>query len=41
MSKREANLLLEDMLESAKKIKRYTAEISFEDFLKDEKTIDA
>ncbi|WP_202927948.1 HepT-like ribonuclease domain-containing protein [Cyclobacterium roseum] len=41
MSKRDVNLLLEDMLESAKKIKRYTADLSFEDFLKDEKTIDA
>ena len=41
MSKREINLLLEDMLESAQKIKRYTTELSFEDFLKDDKTIDA
>ncbi|WP_162340055.1 HepT-like ribonuclease domain-containing protein [Cyclobacterium salsum] len=38
MSKRDVNLLLEDMLESVKKIKRYTADLSFEDFLKDEKT---
>ena len=41
MSKRDRDLLLEDMLESALKIKRYTQDMSFEDFLKDDKTIDA
>jgi uncharacterized protein with HEPN domain len=41
MSKRDVNMLLGDMLDSAKKIKRYTAELSYEDFIKDEKTIDA
>lgn len=34
-------LLLEDMLESALKIKRYTSDLNFESFLSDEKTIDA
>jgi uncharacterized protein with HEPN domain len=41
MSKREVKLLLEDMLESLKKIRRYTHEISFEEFCSDDKTIDA
>ncbi len=41
MSKREVKLLLEDMLESLKKIRRYTNEISFEEFCSDDKTIDA
>jgi uncharacterized protein with HEPN domain len=41
MSKRDIKLLLEDMLESAYKIKRYTSGLSFENFLEDEKTIDA
>ena len=34
-------LLLEDMLQSAKRIKRYTENIDFNSFLLDEKTIDA
>ena len=41
MSKRDTILLLEDMLESAIKIKRYTTEHDFDSFIKDEKTIDA
>lgn len=41
MSKREPKLLLSDILESIDKIKRYTAEYSFEDFLSDSKTCDA
>lgn len=41
MSKRDINLLIDDMLESAYKIKRYTANMKFEDFIEDEKTIDA
>ena len=41
MSKRTPRLLLEDILESAHKILTYTAGSSFEQFLKDDKTIDA
>ncbi len=41
MSKRDTNLLLEDMLESAIKIKRYTEKLSFDSFISDEKTMDA
>lgn len=41
MSKRDTLLLLGDMLDSAKKIKRYTANMNHESFLSDEKTIDA
>jgi uncharacterized protein with HEPN domain len=41
MSKRDTNLLLEDMLDSAKKIKEYTLGYSFEDFSNDDKTSDA
>jgi len=41
MSKRDLILLLEDMLESALKIKRYTAKHDFESFINDERTIDA
>ena len=41
MSKREVKLLLEDMLDSLKKIRRYTNEISFDEFCSDDKTIDA
>ncbi|MCB9426070.1 MAG: DUF86 domain-containing protein [Flavobacteriales bacterium] len=41
MSKRDFNLLIDDMLQSAYKIKRYTANMEFEDFIEDEKTIDA
>lgn len=41
MSKRDTILLLDDMLQSALKIKRYTLDYSFESFSKDEKTIDA
>jgi len=41
MSKRDLKLLLEDMLESALKIKRYTVNIDFDSFLKDDKTMDA
>ena len=41
MSKREPNLLVEDIIESGKKILAYTSNLSFEDFTKDEKTIDA
>jgi len=41
MSKRNPQLLVEDILESCYKIKDYTKEISFEEFLADSKTIDA
>ena len=41
MSRRSAELLLEDILEAAEKIGRYTARLNKEDFTKDEKTIDA
>lgn len=41
MSKRDHLLLLEDMLESALKIKRYTTNLDFDSFLNDDKTIDA
>lgn len=41
MSKRDILLLLDDMLVSAQKIKRYTQDIDYDKFLKDEKTIDA
>jgi uncharacterized protein with HEPN domain len=41
MSKRNIILLLDDMLQSAEKIKRYTENHDFESFLSDDKTIDA
>ncbi len=41
MSKRDFLLLLDDMLQSALKIKRYTKDINYNSFVSDEKTIDA
>jgi uncharacterized protein with HEPN domain len=41
MSKRTPELLLGDILESSEKILEYTKDISFEEFCKDNKTIDA
>ena len=41
MSRRSSNLLLLDMKEAAEKILKYTKGLSFEDFLTDDKTIDA
>jgi uncharacterized protein with HEPN domain len=41
MSKRNNILLLDDMLQSAEKIKRYTENHNFGSFLSDDKTIDA
>lgn len=41
MSKRTPRLLLEDIQESAEKILEYTRDLSFEDFSKDNRTIDA
>lgn len=41
MSKREKELLIEDILESIEKIQKYTKGLSFSDFEIDDKTIDA
>ncbi len=41
MSERDQKLLLEDMLESAVKIRRYTAGLTYDTFIMDEKTVDA
>ena len=41
MSKREPKLLIGDIIESAEKIKEYTAHLTFEKFLQDSKTRDA
>ena len=41
MSKRDITLLLEDMLDAALKIRRYTSNLTFDSFINDEKTIDA
>ena len=41
MSKRDLNLLVDDMLQSSLKIKKYIGLSSFDEFLNDEKTIDA
>ena len=41
MFKRDSLLLLEDMLESAQKIKRYTIELDYDAFLSDDKSVDA
>lgn len=41
MSKRDNDLLLQDIIEAAQKILRYTQDLSFESFIDDEKTIDA
>lgn len=41
MSRREPKLLLGDILDSAAKILNYTEGLSFEDFSKDSKTVDA
>lgn len=41
MSKRDNLLLLEDMLESSLKVKKYTNRLNYESFLDDEKTVDA
>lgn len=41
MSKREPILLVSDILDSAHKILDYTAEQNFDDFIKDNKTVDA
>lgn len=41
MSKRDKLLLLDDMLQSALKIKKYTNNLNFNSFMSDDKTIDA
>jgi uncharacterized protein with HEPN domain len=41
MSKRQPSLLLEDIIDSGHKILTYTANLSFEEFIADSKTIDA
>ena len=41
MYKRDLILLLEDMLDSALKIKRYTKSLNFESFIENEKIVDA
>ncbi|MDM8564141.1 hypothetical protein QUF74_00635 [Candidatus Halobeggiatoa sp. HSG11] len=41
MSKRDAQLLIADILEAIEKIERYLANMSYETFISDEKTIDA
>ncbi len=41
MSKRDTNLLIEDILESANKIISYTISMNYEQFIADNKTIDA
>jgi len=41
MSKRTSELLIDDILESCNNIMDYTKDISFDDFVADQKTIDA
>jgi uncharacterized protein with HEPN domain len=41
MSKRDPTLLVEDIIDSANKILEYTHLLSFEEFTRDSKTIDA
>lgn len=41
MSNRDVLLLLDDMLQSALKIKRYVKDLDFDTFIADEKTVDA
>lgn len=41
MSKRDIALLLDDMIQSAHKIKRYIKDHDFESFMSDDKTMDA
>jgi len=41
MSKRDTKLLLQDILEAAEKILSYTTGMGFDDFVNDEKTVDA
>jgi len=41
MSRRDIRLYLEDILDSAEAIKKFTKDLSFEDFINDRKTYSA
>ena len=41
MSEREIKNLLEDIYDAIKKIISYTKEMSYDDFIRDDKTVDA
>jgi uncharacterized protein with HEPN domain len=41
MSKRQPRLLIEDIIDSGNKILVYTGSMSFEEFVSDNKTVDA
>jgi len=41
VSRRQHKFLLEDILEASNKIKLYTRDLTFEEFINDDKTIDA
>ena len=41
MSKRQPELLIEDIIGSAKKILSYTEGLSYDEFIRDDKTVDA
>jgi uncharacterized protein with HEPN domain len=41
MSKREPRLLIEDIIDSGKKILEYTENMTFDEFVNDNKTVDA
>ncbi len=41
MSERSEQLLLEDIVDAARKIQKYTRGMSFDDFFSDDKTVDA
>lgn len=41
MSRRDTQLLIEDILEAANRILTYTSGLTFEDFTADQKTVDA
>ena len=41
MSKRDANLLLSDILDAVEKIKKYTLGLTYDTFIADSKTLDA
>jgi uncharacterized protein with HEPN domain len=41
MSRRDPTLLLDDILDSASKIRRYTSGMTFDDFQEDTRTADA
>lgn len=41
MSKRDSSLLVDDILDSAGKILKYTRNLDFEQFVSDTKTVDA